>query len=165
MAQAKPLCDKCGAPALVNIKSEDANGLTVRHLCLACADVEEIARTRPQPSLNYSAILISVGLVVLILSACADWLAFGDSSGFGWKQDTGVLLAVVLILIASIVRISTLMVIGLLTAMLTILADLFQFGHDKGFGSHQIIGVVLGLVMIVAGILDARRQAINESSP
>jgi len=159
MAQAKPLCDKCGAPALVNIKSEDANGPTVRRLCLACADIEEIARAQREPSLNYSAILISVGLVILMISSFADWLSFGDASGFGWKQYTGVLLAAVLILTASIVRISTLMVIGLLTAMLTMLADYFQFGHDKGFGTHQIIGVVMGIVMIVAGILDARQQA------
>ena len=159
MTQAKPSCDKCGAPALVNIKSEGANGPTVRRLCLTCADVEEIDRDQRGPSLNYSAILISVGFVVLMISALADWLAFGDSSGFGWKQYAGVLLAAVLILTASIVRISTLMVIGLLTAMLTMLADLFQFGHDKGFGLHQILGIVLGVVMIVAGILDARRQA------
>jgi hypothetical protein len=158
VVRTKPPCEKCGQPALVNMKSEDASGPTVRYLCLACADVEEISSARRDPSLNYSTILISVGLVVLCLSAMADWLAFGDSSGFGWKQYMGVLLAGVLILTASIVRISTLMVIGLLTATLTMLADLFQFGHERGFGWHQTIGVVFGIVMVAAGMLEARRQ-------
>ncbi len=170
MSRIKPGCEKCGAPALVTIANEGSSmpstattqetqgAATMRYLCLRCADDEELSRQKRDASLNYSAILISVGLVSLFLSVFADWLGFGRSEGFGWKQDIGLVAAAVLVLTAAIVRIPTMLIIGVFTGALSILADLFQFGHERGFGWHQMMGTAFGIVLIGAGILESRRQ-------
>jgi hypothetical protein len=155
----KPACERCGQPALVNITNDEAHGITMRHFCLACAEAEEMEAEQRDQYLNYGAILISVGLFVLVLSVFADWLAFGHPlSGFAWKQRTGVALAGMLILTAAVVQIPTMLVIGVLFGTLTILADLLAFGQAPGFGWQQTLGTVLGLLLLLTGISEARRR-------
>lgn len=153
----RPPCERCGAPALVNISNDEGGRVTVRRLCLKCADEPAPAR-RGEYSLNYSAILSSVGVAMILLSVFADWLGFGKTPGFGWKQDIGVVLAGILVLVATVVRIPTLLAIGVLTGILSLLADAFHFGDDPGFGWHQVVGVFFGAVLMAAGILEARRK-------
>ncbi len=156
VSSAKFVCEKCGAPALVNITNDEEQGPTMRRLCLACADLEETAGAERRRHLNYGAILISAGAFVLLLSILADWLGF-DAGAFGWKQRGGLLLAGVLVTTAAIVQVPTLLVIGLLFGGLTLLADLVGFGNAPGFGLHQGIGTLLGVMLVAAGLVEARR--------
>jgi hypothetical protein len=42
--------------------------------------------------------LIILGLVIIVLSAFADALGYGQQPGFGWKQTLGVVIGVALVL-------------------------------------------------------------------
>jgi uncharacterized membrane protein len=66
---------------------------------------------------------------------------------------------VMLVLTAALIRVPTLMVIGLLTGSLTILADMFRFGQEQGFGWHQMLGTILGITLLAAGLLESRRES------
>lgn len=158
MSRSKPTCEKCGLPALVHVTNEVPTGATMRHLCLACADLEEQDVPHRDRFLHYGAILMSVGAVILVLSVLADYLKFGGSAGFGPKQEIGVGVAIVCFFTAALVRVPTLMVIGVFAGSLTILADVFQFGHDPGFGWHQGLGTFVGVTLLGTGWLEARRQ-------
>jgi hypothetical protein len=142
----------------VHVTNEAPSGATMRHLCLACADLEQTDGTPRERYLNYGAILICVGGIVTMLSLLADELKFGDSEGFGPKQELGVGVALVFVFTAALVRIPTLLVIGILAGALTILADIFQFGHEDGFGWSQLLGTAVGLTLAACGWLEARRQ-------
>jgi len=157
MSESKPRCEVCGKPALVHISSEDADGTTLRHLCLQCAANED----QPPPRdriLNLAAVLLVVGLFVLMISLFADALALGRHEGFGWQQLAGLALAGVLTLTAAVMRTPTLLVIGLMMGSSIILADSLGFGSDEDFGMQQIAGLLLGLLLIGAGWLVARRK-------
>ena len=157
MSQAKPSCEKCGAPSVVHITSEQNQGIGMRHLCLACAEAEDEIVPREQ-SLNLAAVAIVIGLFIFLLSATADWTQFGHYGGFGWKQMSGVALAAVLLLIGAISRVLTMIVIAFLIGSLTILADYFAFGSREGFGWQQITGVIFGIATMTAGIWMAWRK-------
>ena len=158
MSRPKPPCERCGSPALVHITNEAPSGATVRHLCLRCADVEETAFDGQEQYLNYGAILISVGMIALLLSVFADELNFGSSQGFGAKQELALAMAMICVFTAALIRVPTLMVIGVLGGGLTVLADVLHFGHDPGFGWHQQLGTLIGALLVVCGWLESRRQ-------
>lgn len=130
----------------------------MRHLCLRCADAGDVPAVRSERRLHYAAILLVVGLLVLVVSSAADVLQFGDAAGFGKWQILGVLLAGFLLLIGTMTRIFTLLAIGLITGVLTVLADWLGFGNAEGFGFQQIGGCLVGIALIAAGLLVARRQ-------
>lgn len=158
MNRNKPACERCGAVALVHITSEAASEISVRHLCLRCADLEESAPAPRDRYLHYGAILMSIGSIILIISLLADYLKFGNSEGFGPLQQLGLGMALICVFTAALIRVPTLMIIGLLGGLLTILADLFQFGHDAGFGWHQKLGAMVGAMLILSGWLESRRE-------
>src|SRR5262249_9659836 len=111
-----------------------------------------------EQALNYGAILISVGVITLLLSVFADQLKFGNSQGFGFKQDLGLAMAMICVFTAALIRVPTLLVIGVLGGGLTVLADVLQFGHDPGFGWHQQLGTLVGATLVLCGWLESRRQ-------
>jgi len=164
MSEAKPYCEVCGEPAIVHISNEDANKATLRHLCLQCAADEDDVQPREQ-MLNRAAVLLVVGLFILMISLFADVLAFGRSEGFGWQQQAGLALAAVLVLTAALMRIPTVLVIGLMIGAITVLADWLGLGNTEGFGMQQIAGSLLGLFLIGAGRLVARRGQYGDRHP
>ena len=154
----QPPCERCGKPSRVHITDEDAFGNTVTHLCLECAAAEEQRPHARESELNHAAILTSVGVVVVLLSALADYLGFGSAGEFGWKQNSGIVLAIILMSIAAVMRVPTILVIGLLTGVITALADWTEFGSSPGFGIRQMLGVLLGIVLIALGCVVGRKQ-------
>jgi len=157
----KPVCENCGARAIVHVRYDPGDETSVRHLCLTCADAEaaspaQTARNRP---LDRAAILVVVGLLILVISVGADFLAFGSAEEFGWKQMAGVALGVFLLVIGAVIRVLTLMVIGFITGTITLLADWLGFGSAEGFGGQQITGVLLGIAMLVAGFIASFKKA------
>lgn len=45
------------------------------------------------------AAILVIGLLILCVTLLADWLAFGDSEGFGWQQGVGCAVGLILILV------------------------------------------------------------------
>jgi hypothetical protein len=108
--------------------------------------------------LNVAAVLFSTGAFVLLVSLLADWLAFGSSSGFGYKQFLGLGVAGILVLLGALMRIPTMFVIGLIVGVLALLADWLGFGNATGFGWQQITGVALGCCLLACGAISARAR-------
>ena len=156
-----PGCDRCGQRAIVHISAFPGNARLVRHFCLACADDEVYRAAIRQQRVNFSAVILCVGLIVLVLSLSADVLAFGNSEGFGWQQRTGWAIGAALFLIGAIVRVGTLVVIGLFAGTLALLADWLAFGSGQGFGRQQFAGVLLGIAVSVLGLWRASTSAVD----
>jgi hypothetical protein len=152
----KHTCENCEEAAFVHIKSEVAGQVVVRHLCRRCADVEDNVVPPRERGLDAAIVVTTTGLLVLVTSVLADPLGFGSSEGFGWQQWTGVAVAAILTLIGAIMRVSTLLVVGLIIGGVTILADWLGLGSAEGFGWQQILGSALGVLLIAIGLLVAR---------
>jgi len=57
-------------------------------------------------------------------------------------------------------------VVGLLVALAFILADTLNIGQNPGgFGSRQIIGTVIGIVILVVGVVIYVRANQNSQTP
>ncbi len=154
----KPVCERCGRPAIVHISTGEASGSGMRHLCLECADREDIAVRRQERGLNHAAILIVAGLIVLVISLFADVLRWGEGEAFGYKQMAGLVLAGGGVLVGAVTRIPTLFVVGLLVGGLTLSADYIGFGKSPGFGLEQVAGTAVGILLAAAGGLLAGRR-------
>ena len=163
VSEPKPVCENCGGPAVVHIRNEAAGVVVVRHLCLLCADAEDHAAPARERELNFPVALITVGLIILLMSTFADVLAFGSSAGFGWQQWSGIALAGVLALAGAIMQIPTLLLIGLITGAVTVLADWLAFGSAEGFGWQQMLGSALGAALIAVALTIARAMAREQS--
>jgi hypothetical protein len=164
-SEAKPVCECCGAPAVVHIRNEVAGEVIVRHFCLDCADAEANASPPRERRLNIPVALMIVGLIILLMSVFADALAFGSSRGFGWQQWSGVALAGLLTLAGAIMQIPTLLLIGLITGGVTVLADWLAFGSAPGFGWQQQLGSAVGVALIAASWAVARAMARGDTRP
>lgn len=152
------VCEKCGAPAVVHIGHDPEYGNVIRHFCLGCADAIHAAAVRPRRTLDHAAVAICAGLIVMLLSIFADVLRFGQASGFGWKQDVGMVLGAFTVFLGMLFRIPTVLVVGLQAIALSVLADWLDFGHGEGFGGQQMLGTALGVLITVFGIALALRR-------
>ena len=154
----KPLCERCGAPAIVHVTSEGPAGCGVRHLCLDCADREDPTVNQEERGLNHAAILIVTGLMTVVLCVFADVLRFGGGQGFGYKQIVGLVLAGGGVIVGAVTRIPTLYVVGVMTGGLALLADYIHFGKSPGFGREQMAGTAVGIIIVIVGGVLARRR-------
>ena len=150
-------CDKCGQPALVHITSDRGQSAAMRHLCLECAAAEDSPASTRGGRLNVAALYLTVGLMILVLSAAADHLRLGLQEGFGVWQITGLAIGGALLLVGALIRAATVLVIGLAACLLTALADSIRLGGNPGFGAEQIIGCVVGGILILRGVFLASR--------
>ena len=158
MVQPKQTCDICDAPAIVRISNDSGHGSAMRHLCLDCADAEERSVSRQASGLNHAVVLVVVGLTVLVMSTFADVLKFGEMKGFGKWQQLGVLLAAGGVLLGAMTSTSTVLVLGLITGVVALLADWLEFGNAGGFGGQQILGCALGAGLVAVGIFMGLRE-------
>lgn len=158
MSESMPVCEKCGGPAIVHIRSEAGEYPDMHHFCMGCAALEESAAPVRSRRRNEGAVLIAVGLFTFLLSVFADQLKFGRSEGFGWKQFVGAWIGMILVGVGAIMRIATVLVIGLIFTLLTVLADWLGFGSKAGFGWQQMCGTALGAGLAAAGLVLAGRR-------
>ncbi len=105
--------------------------------------------------------LAAVGLMMLVISLLADVLAFGGSEGFGRRQLLGVALAGVMVLIGAAMWVPTLLAVGLIGVVMTILADWLAFGSAEGFGWQQDLGCLVGVCLAFGGLDLARRRELR----
>ena len=155
MTSANPpnhVCVVCGAQATTHISNVHKGRPTMEHFCTECADKRGQPEFPPRQKRGMSAVIIVTGLFITGLSLSADRLGFGSSAGFGWRQQGGLVLAGLLVLVGAVTRASTLIISGLSIGFLTVLADLLNFGNMPGFGWQQRLGTIIGLAMILAGL-------------
>jgi len=146
------VCEACGADANIHISNLVAGVATMRHFCQNCVDAAEADRPRFQRHRGAAGTVGAVGLIALILSVFADRLKLGSSVGFGWWQNLGVVAGVVVIVLGAATRAPALLIIGLITCSLAVLADWLAFGSAEGFGILQIAGTSLGLILVAVAI-------------
>jgi hypothetical protein len=146
----------------VHISNEEAQGQTLRHLCLTCADKEYLDSLRPKPWMNWATLLVTVGGVILFVSLLADKLGLGESEGFGWKQTGLMVLAAVVVQIGAVIQIPTLLLAGLIAGLIGAAADYVGFGNAPDFGVQQMAGTALGSLLVIVGLVVARRSARAE---
>lgn len=158
MNESRPPCERCGAPSRVHITGRGADGRRVSHFCLDCADADEARSSRRDRGLNRALIVLAFGAVVAMISLLADQLQFGSQAGFGWKQQVGTVIGGLLVFIAVLMRIPTLLIVGLMAAGLSLLADLLNFGEGEDFGSHQMLGLAVGAFFLICGVVMTRGE-------
>jgi len=147
------ICERCGAEARVHITSEQTGATGIRHLCFACVELERAVRKRRKRAFNLGAVLMVLGGLSLLLCVFADYLAFGDSEGFGIWQMVGLVVAVVLTGVGAALRIPTVLVLGPCIGLLALLADWLGLGDAPGFGRQQATGCLLSVFLILLGLL------------
>ncbi len=160
MDPSKPVCERCGAPAIVHFTGEGPAACGVRHLCLDCADRRDAAPFRKERGLNHAAIVLVTGMMILMITLFADVLRFGGGQGFGFKQMIGLIFAGGGLLVGAVTRIPTLYVVGGIAGGLTLLADYVQFGKSPGFGLEQMTGLGVGFSILLLGMVLAARQRV-----
>ena len=110
-------------------------------------------------------ILIAVGLFTLAVSSLADVLRFGANKGFGWQQDVGLGLAAVLTLTGSLFGVLALVVIGIFVGCITLMADFLAFGSNPGFGIQQVLGTLLGALVLAVGLRIKQKPVPPKAEP
>jgi len=157
-SEGRPVCARCGAPAIVHITDLAAGGPKMRHLCRLCADASgaDVPSRSAGGRSALAAVIIAVGLYVVALSTLADYLEFGRTAGFGSVQRAGLIVAGIILLLGAIAKAPTLLIIGMVTGVLDLLADWLAFGQSPGFGWQQKTGTALGLLLILIGMAVAR---------
>lgn len=160
MTPHETVCDRCGADANIHITDLVAGMPTIRHFCRICADARGLTDDRPRTKQRaaVASVLATVGLFVLALSLFADIISVGDSAGFGWQQRSGMMVAGIILLLGAVTRTLTLVIVGVITVTLDLLADGLEFGSSPGFGWQQQTGVLVGLGLIFVGLMFTRRR-------
>lgn len=151
-------CDECGAPADVHISNMVAGEPTMQHLCGRCVDALAGRFVSRRRHFSEAAVLIAIGAFVFLLSLFADYLRFGVNRGFGVLQLEGVLLGAILLLLGAVAKARTLLTIGGVIAVISLLADWLAFGQAEGFGIQQKMGCAIGALVAIAGFWISRRR-------
>ena len=159
MTDPAPVCEECGASANIHRSNIIAGVPTMHHFCPDCADLPHTDESDGPRRWGMAAVLGSVGMVVLSLSVFADWLRFGGATGFGWRQEGGAVIGALLLLLGAVARVPALLIIGLITCLLSILADWCAFGSNEGFGWQQMLGTMLGACLMIAALVASRSKA------
>jgi hypothetical protein len=157
-------CERCGAPARVHVLAGYVEGRPVhRHFCHACADVAYelqlevgVGRVRPRP--RVSSLIIAVGVLFAVLGASFDLLGIEGAAGFGWQQQGGMAVGVLLVILGGLLRVDAIAIAGALLFGAAALADVYGTLGSPGIGLKQQFFVAAGVSLILAGIWLRRRK-------
>ncbi len=106
--------------------------------------------------------VMALGLFILSLSVMADHLQLSLSEAFGLRHWVVVGICVVLVGAGALLRLSMVMLLGVLMLVATLLADLLSLGDSAGFGLHQSLGVAVGVGLILIGAFAFRRNRTSQ---
>jgi len=160
MTRTEAACERCGAPANVHASEVIDGASVIRHFCNDCYDSVHIEPPDRRRRWGEAAVLASVGLVVLALSISADWHRLGKFAGFGWQQKVGVVLGGVVIVFGAVARSPLLLIMGMVTMLLSLMADWLAFGESAGFGWKQMLGTALGVALLLAAYFMTRTKTV-----
>jgi len=137
----------------------------VRHFCLDCADE---AAAWPESDdlggrLRLPTLVGLVGLVLMLVGLLGDFLVSERHAGFGWRQQSGVLLAVVVILMGLLLRVDLLALAGGFLLAASVSADWFGLTSGAGIGWKQQTLIAAGaLLLVTAAVTHVARRLSKE---
>jgi hypothetical protein len=164
-------CERCSAPARVFVLEGYVDGQPVRHhFCLECADSAyrhylDRGAGVIRPRLSFGSLLIIVGLLLTAVGASVDELGLHGSGGFGWKQQGGLLIGMVVLVLGALLRVDILAIVGAILVGAAALADVFGPVGSPGVGWKQGALILAGLLVLAAGIFMRRRRAVQSLPP
>lgn len=150
------VCETCGRAACVHIlEGYDHGRRVVRRFCLDCVD-----RAAPWPGDTSPAGLrpglpalgVLCGAALLGLGLFGDLLVPDRHAGFGLYQQTGVVLAAIVVLVGVLLRVGPLAVAGVFFLGGAIGADWFGLVSGPGIGWKQQLMVAAGVALIAGGL-------------
>jgi hypothetical protein len=152
-------CARCAADARVSVLTGYPGGRPQRvWFCLRCADgaYDEfvgVANPSRRRRLGVGSLLLAAGVLLMVVSLLADTLGINGSPGFGWFQQSAVILGGVLLLLGAVSRADIVAVIGTLLLLAGLLADVAGRMGSPGFGWRQALALVVGFALFVSGWL------------
>ena len=153
-------CPVCGTNSLVTILREGDDGeRQLRQFCRECARRadSEVRSRQPRIAASLAAPLTWAGILLLALALTAEYLSISGRSGFGWRQVTGVEVGFLCVALGLLLRKAFLGTAGLYLLVLSLLADLLALGHSPGLGWRKQSALVVGTVLVGAGLFLRRR--------
>lgn len=151
------VCETCGRAACVHVlEGYDQGRRVVRRFCLDCVDRAAPWRGATSPvglRPGLPALGALCGAALLGLGLFGDLLVPERHSGFGLYQQTGVVLAAVVVLVGVLLRAGPLAVAGLFLLGGAIGADWFGLVSGPGVGWKQQLMIASGLVLIAGGLV------------
>lgn len=149
-------CVQCGRAANVHVlEGYDRGRPVVRRFCLDCAD-DAAPWSGPQPSADLRAGLPPLvalgGFVLVVVGLCGDFLVPHRHAGFGLYQQTGVVLAMLLVFIGALLRVGPLALAGVFLLAASVAADWFGLISGAGIGWKQQAMITVGVVLTLGGL-------------
>lgn len=149
-------CVQCGCAASVHVlEGYDRGRPVVRRFCLDCAD-DAAPWSGPQPSAELRpglpALLALGGLVLVVVGLFGDFLVPQRHAGFGLYQQTGVVLAMLLVFIGALLRVGPLALAGVFLLAASVAADWFGLISGAGIGWKQQALTTVGAVLALGGL-------------
>ncbi|MEW6251791.1 MAG: hypothetical protein AB1716_14190 [Planctomycetota bacterium] len=152
-------CDVCGALARLQVLEGYRNGQpAVRRVCLTCAEATVFtpARRRPSGHLRIGQIAVLLGLVLIALGLFGDWLVPARHGGFGWKQQSGLMLGSAVLFFGLLLGAELVALAGGLLLGGAVCADWFGLAQGPGIGWRQQTLAAAGALLILGGGLRSR---------
>ena len=153
-------CPVCGTDSLVTILREGSDGdRQLSQFCRECTRRSESeARSRHRQIVaGLASPLTYSGIVLLTLAITADHLSISGRSGFGWRQIAGAEVGFLCVVLGVLLQRAFLGTAGLFLLVLSLLADLLALGHSPGLGWRKQSALVVGTVLVGAGLFLRRR--------
>lgn len=150
-------CEICGAEARIHVSNDPGAPGRVAHYCLECAEADDLQNVLGRRSRNRSAVVMSLGLFVLLVSLVADSLNLGSEEGAGFRYVVILAVCSTLIGVGALTRTATVLIMGLAFTCVALLADLLSLGDAPGFGMQQRVGAAIGILIILGGFFAFRK--------
>ena len=120
------------------------------------AVVSGTASVRPRP--RVSSLLIAVGVLFALLGTSFDLFGIRGAAGFGWQQQGGVTIGVLLVVLGGLLRVDAIAILGAALFGAAALADVYGLLGSTGFGLKQRVAVAVGVLLVLIGIWLRKRK-------
>jgi len=105
-----------------------------------------------------SSLIIAVGVLFAVLGVSFDLFGMKGAAGFGWKQQGGVVVGVLLVVLGALLRADVLAIGGAVLFGAAALADVYGTLGSPGVGWKQRLAVAAGVLLILMGIWLRKRK-------
>jgi len=150
-------CTSCGTIAVVHVLEGYTRGRpVVRHFCLNCAERATSLRGDAGTAdgrLGANTLALISGVVLVVIGLFGDHLLPDRHLGFGWRQQSGLWLSIVALLIGLLLRVDLLMLGGAFLLAGSLGADWFGLTSGPGVGWKQQIVLAVGATLVTGAAI------------